>query len=136
MTMPRQKTEDLEPVVTQQERRALQEDVRKTHGKTTESRLQPTARVVGIIKRNWRQYVGHVDSGSSSASQGGRKQQTVFVMPMDKRIPKIRLRTRQAEGLLGKRILVTIDAWDTDSRYPVGHFVRSLGELETKGRRD
>lgn len=122
-----------EAVVTEQERRALQDDVRKTHGNTTESRLQPIARVVGIIKRNWRQYVGHIDNGSSSASQGSRKQQVVFVMPMDKRIPKIRLRTRQAEGLLGKRILVTIDLWDADSRYPVGHFVRSLGELETKG---
>ena len=122
-----------EAVVTEQERRALQDDVRKTHGNTTESRLQPTAKVVGIIKRNWRQYVGHIDNGSSSASQGSRKQQVVFVMPMDKRIPKIRLRTRQAEGLLGKRILVTIDSWDADSRYPVGHFVRSLGELETKG---
>ena len=121
-----------EAVVTEQERRVLQEDVSKTRGKMTESRPQPTARVVGIIKRNWRHYVGHIDNGSSSASQGGRKQQTVFVMPMDKRIPKIRLRTRQAEGITGKRILVTIDSWDADSRYPIGHFVRSLGELETK----
>ena len=124
---------DFEAVITEQERRALQEDVRKTHSKTREGRLQPTAKVVGIIKRNWRQYVGHVDNGSSSAAQGGRKQQTVFLIPMDKRIPRIRLRTRQAEGLLGKRILVTIDSWDQDSRYPHGHFVRSLGDLETKG---
>ena len=122
-----------EAVVTEQERRALQEDVKKTQGRTTEGCPQPTARVVGIIKRNWRQYVGHVDSASSSAAQGARRQQTVFLVPMDKCIPKIRLRTRQADGLLGKRILVTIDTWDQDSRYPVGHFVRSLGELETKG---
>ena len=51
---------------------------------------------------------------------------------MDKRIPKIRIRTRQASELLGKRIVVAIDSWDRTSRYPVGHFVRSLGELETK----
>ncbi|OBT50694.1 exosome complex exonuclease DIS3/RRP44, partial [Pseudogymnoascus sp. 24MN13] len=62
-----------------------------------------------------------------------RKQQTVFLIPMDKKIPKIRVRTRQAGELLGKRILVTMDSWDRESRYPVGHFVRSLGELETKG---
>ena len=122
-----------EAVITEQERKALQEDVRKTHGKTKEGRSQPTAKIVGIVKRNWRQYVGHVDAGSSSAGQGARKQQTVFLLPMDKRIPKIRLRTRQAEGLLGKRILVTIDSWDQDSRYPQGHFVRTLGDLETKG---
>ena len=122
-----------EAVVTEQERRALQEQVKKTHGSSMEGRPQPTARVVGIIKRNWRQYVGHVDGSSSSMSKQNRRQQTVFLIPMDKRIPKIRLRTRQAEELLGKRVLVTIDSWDQDSRYPVGHFVRSLGELETKG---
>ena len=120
-------------VVTEQERRALQEEVKKTHGRSAESRPQPTAKVVGIIRRNWRQYVGHVDRSSSLTGQQNRKQQTVFLLPMDKRIPKIRLRTRQSEGLLGKRILVTMDAWEQDSRYPVGHFVRSLGELETQG---
>lgn len=123
---------DGEAVVTEQERRALQEQVRKTQGKSVEGRPQPTARIVGIIKRNWRQYVGHVDGSSSSATKQGRRQQTVFLIPMDKRIPKIRIRTRQADELMGKRVLVTIDSWDQDSRYPVGHFVRSLGELESK----
>ena len=122
-----------EVVVTEQERRALQEQVKKTQGKNMEGRPQPTARIVGVMKRNWRQYVGHVDGSSSSTAKQSRRQQTVFLIPMDKRIPKIRLRTRQADELMGKRVLVTIDSWDQDSRYPVGHFVRSLGELETKG---
>ena len=125
--------DDGEAVVTEQERRALQEEVKKFQGKSLEGRPQPTARVIGVIKRNWRQYVGHVDGSSSSTARQSRKQQTVFLIPMDKRIPKIRIRTRQVDELLGKRVLVTIDAWDQDSRYPVGHFVRSLGELETKG---
>ncbi|KAK3362737.1 hypothetical protein B0T25DRAFT_468158 [Lasiosphaeria hispida] len=119
--------------VSEKERKALQEEVRRTHSKTTEGHAQPTARVVGVIKRNWRQYVGHIDQSSvSKSAQQGRKQDTVFVIPMDKKIPKIRLRTRQVAELLGKRILVTIDAWDRGSRHPVGHFIRSLGELETK----
>ncbi|KAK2879387.1 hypothetical protein FQN49_000930 [Arthroderma sp. PD_2] len=126
--------EENEAVVTERERKALQDEVRKAHGTSTESRPQPTAKVVGIIKRNWRQYVGHIDGSSSSqASSAGRRQQTVFVIPMDKRVPKIRIRTRQANELMGQRILITIDAWDRDSRYPIGHFVRSLGEVETKG---
>lgn len=66
------------------------------------------------------------------SSGRGRGQQTVFVLPMDKRTPKIRIRTRQAAALLGKRVVVSIDTWDRTSRYPVGHFVRSLGEVETK----
>ena len=119
-------------VVTERERRALQDEVKKAHDSKAEDRLQPTARVVGVIKRNWRQYVGHVDATVGTASNKIRKQQTVFLRPMDKRIPKIRIRTRQGGELTGKRILVTIDSWERDSRYPVGHFVRSLGELETK----
>lgn len=125
---------DNEAVVTEKERKALQEEVKKAHGKNSEGKPQPTAKVVGVMKRNWRQYVGHVDSGSTGAqASSGRRQQNVFVLPMDKKVPKIRVRTRQAGDLLGQRILVTIDAWDRDSRYPTGHFIRSLGELETKG---
>ncbi|KAK7744192.1 exosome catalytic subunit dis3 [Cytospora paraplurivora] len=122
-----------EDIITEKERKALQEDVKRTHAKTGEGHAQPTAKVVGVIKRNWRQYVGHIDQSSTSqSSTQGRKQDTVFIIPMDKKIPKIRLRTRQVGELLGKRILVTMDAWDRDSRHPVGHLVRSLGELETK----
>ncbi|KIH87179.1 exosome complex exonuclease DIS3/RRP44 [Sporothrix brasiliensis 5110] len=132
-------------LVSAKERKALQEEVKRTHalagqsasGKGTKNEpstyVEPTVRVVGVIRRNWRQYVGHIDQTSVSRATGqGRKQESVFVIPMDKKIPKIRLRTRQASELLGKRILVAIDAWDRDSRYPVGHFIRSLGELETK----
>jgi exosome complex exonuclease DIS3/RRP44 len=126
--------EDGENITSEKERRALQEEVKRIHGQSAEGKPQPTARVVGIIKRNWRQYVGHIDRDSvRSASKSSRQQQLVFLVPMDKRIPKIRIRTRQAGELLGQRVLATIDSWDRDSRYPVGHFVRSLGELESKG---
>lgn len=126
--------QDDEPIVTEQERRALQEQVKQTHSQSKEGRAQPTAEIVGVIKRNWRQYVGHIDRDSVNAStKQSRAIQTCFLLPMDKRIPKIKMRTRQAGELLGQRLLVTIDAWDRDSRYPIGHFVRSLGDLETKG---
>ncbi|KAL2020900.1 hypothetical protein VTK56DRAFT_7891 [Thermocarpiscus australiensis] len=125
--------DEVQDFVSEKERKALQEEVKRTQSKTSEGHPQPTAKVVGVVKRNWRQYVGHIDQSSvSQSAQQGRKQDTVFVIPMDRKIPKIRLRTRQVAELIGKRILVTIDAWDRSSRHPVGHFVRSLGELETK----
>jgi exosome complex exonuclease DIS3/RRP44 len=126
--------EDGETVVSERERRLLQDEVKAAHGKGSEGQLQPTARVVGVVKRNWRQYVGHIDKASVRLSnKQSRTVQSVFLIPMDKRIPKIRLRTRQAGELLGTRVLVTIDSWDRDSRFPSGHFVRNLGELENKG---
>lgn len=126
--------EDGETITSERERKALQEEVKRAHGQSSEGKPQPTARVVGIVKRNWRQYVGHIDQGSvRSTSKSSRQQQMVFLVPMDKRVPKIRIRTRQAGELLGQRVLATIDSWERDSRYPMGHFVRSLGELESKG---
>jgi exosome complex exonuclease DIS3/RRP44 len=126
--------EDGETVVSERERKALQDAVKAAHGKSSEGQPQPTARVVGVIKRNWRQYVGHIDKDSvRTSNKQTRALQSVFLIPMDKRVPKIRLRTRQAGELLGKRVLVTIDSWDRDGRYPSGHFVRSLGDLENKG---
>jgi exosome complex exonuclease DIS3/RRP44 len=94
---------------------------------------QPTGRVVGIIKRNWRAYVCHIDSTSlTSVNATSLAQQTVFATPVSRLLPRIRLRTRQAPTLIGQKILVTIDRWDINSRYPEGHFVRALGKVESK----
>jgi exosome complex exonuclease DIS3/RRP44 len=54
------------------------------------------------------------------------------VTPTSALLPRIRLRTRQAPGLLDQKILVTIDRWDVTSRYPEGHFVRALGRVGEK----
>ncbi|KAF8900484.1 mitotic control protein dis3 [Gymnopilus junonius] len=94
---------------------------------------QPTGRVVGVIKRNWRAYVCHIDSTSlTSSNSTSLSQQTVFATPVSRLLPRIRLRTRQAPSLIGQKILVTIDRWDVTSRYPEGHFVRALGKVESK----
>lgn len=93
----------------------------------------PTGKVVGILRRNWRSYVAHVDTTSVHASAlnifGA---QTLFATPIDCKVPKIRLRTRQASELVGKKILVALDDWRSTSRYPDGHFVRALGTTESK----
>ncbi|KAL2912650.1 exosome catalytic subunit dis3 [Polyrhizophydium stewartii] len=95
----------------------------------TEQELKPTARIVGIIKRNWRPFCGTIDASSVHAGSTSTQMQSVFFWALDKRIPKIRIRTRQAQSLLGKRIVVAIDAWTKNSRYPAGHYVRTLGEV-------
>jgi singapore isolate B (sub-type 7) whole genome shotgun sequence assembly, scaffold_0 len=49
--------------------------------------------------------------------------------PVNSRIPKIRLKTSQYNRLLNQRIVVAIDDWTCSSRYPVGHYLRSLGPI-------
>ena len=119
--------------------------------------IQPTGKVVGVVKRNWRafvcshlscsasawrdvrltlyknSYVCHLDRTSLSASTlTSLSQQTVFATPLSRSLPRIRLRTRQAPQLLDQKILVTIDSWSPSSRYPDGHFIRALGQVESK----
>ena len=98
----------------------------------TTQNVIPTGVVVGIIKRNWRPYCGTIEAASVKTMSTMTALQSVFFWSMDKRIPKIRIRTRQASKLIGKRIIVAIDAWTKTSRYPSGHFVRILGDVGEK----
>ena len=78
-------------------------------------------------------YVCHLDRSSlSEAALTSLSQQTVFATPLSRTLPRIRLRTRQAPTLMDQKILVTIDSWSPNSRYPDGHFVRALGQVESK----
>uniref|UniRef100_A0A3Q2Z4C4 Protein DIS3 homolog n=1 Tax=Hippocampus comes TaxID=109280 RepID=A0A3Q2Z4C4_HIPCM len=96
---------------------------------TTEEEEKPTGKIVGIIKRNWRPFCGMLN-----ISQIKESTRHLFT-PADRCIPRIRIETRQASTLAGQRIMVAIDGWPKDSRYPNGHFVRTLGvagEKETE----
>lgn len=99
---------------------------------------KPTGKVVGIIKRNWRPFCGmlnlsHIKEVSLEFSVGSSPlvsaipasrcfcffQSTRHLFtPADRRIPRIRIETRQASALAGQRIMVAIDGWPKHSRYP------------------
>ncbi|XP_068344554.1 exosome complex exonuclease RRP44 homolog A-like [Pyrus communis] len=91
---------------------------------------RPSGRVVGIIKRNWHSYCGSLEPMAKPAGGGGIAH-ALFVSK-DRRIPKIRIQTRQLENLLDKRITVAVDSWDPLSRYPSGHYVRTIGVIGDK----
>lgn len=86
------------------------------------SSLCSRARVVGIIKRNWREY-----SGTLRLDENDDRQERMFV-PTDPRIPFVRIRTRNASNLIGKRIIVVVDSWDRSSKSPSGHWISILGK--------
>ncbi|ELW47905.1 Exosome complex exonuclease RRP44 [Tupaia chinensis] len=112
----------------QNEDDAEKEEEREQMLKTVvnEKMLKPTGRVVGIIKRNWRPYCGMLSKSDIKESR-----RHLFT-PADKRIPRIRIETRQASTLEGRRIIVAIDGWPRNSRYPNGHFVKNLGDVGEK----
>uniref|UniRef100_A0A8D3DIK5 Exosome complex exonuclease RRP44 n=1 Tax=Scophthalmus maximus TaxID=52904 RepID=A0A8D3DIK5_SCOMX len=115
-------------VVLQDEGAAKDDDVEEEEEEkaVTEAARKPTGKVVGIIKRNWRPFCGMLN-----VSQIKESTRHLFT-PADRRVPRIRIETRQASTLAGHRIMVAIDGWPKDSRYPNGHFVRSLGSAGEK----
>uniref|UniRef100_A0A8C7M562 Exosome complex exonuclease RRP44 n=1 Tax=Oncorhynchus mykiss TaxID=8022 RepID=A0A8C7M562_ONCMY len=103
-----------------------EEEAELKSGPSGAASRKPTGRVVGIIKRNWRPFCGML-----FLSQIKEATRHLFT-PADRRIPRIRIETRQAATLAGQRIMVAIDGWPKHSRYPNGHFVRSLGSAGDK----
>ncbi|KAK4472849.1 hypothetical protein MN116_004062 [Schistosoma mekongi] len=96
----------------------------------------PCGFVVGIVSRNWRDYVcTYVPKFANDSSDPKSESGWITVTPWDRRIPHIRLHTTQISKLTRERFIVRIDSWDSYSAYPVGHFVQSLGcvgDLETE----
>uniref|UniRef100_A0A671X7B6 DIS3-like exonuclease 1 n=1 Tax=Sparus aurata TaxID=8175 RepID=A0A671X7B6_SPAAU len=112
---------------------ALSEGEEKS-GEDNESKPMPTGRVVGILQRNWRDYVVTFPPRDGTQSQS-RNSQRILAVPWDRRIPKIRISTQQADALQDHRVVVRIDSWESTSLYPNGHSVRVLGragEMETE----
>ncbi|WLF79340.1 exosome catalytic subunit dis3 [Lodderomyces elongisporus] len=122
-------------IISDKERLLLAQEAMKTTrgsgGSGDEKRLQPTAKIVGIMRRSWRYYVGQIAPSSVNAEDTGNTAKSCFVILMDKTLPKIRIRTRKAKEYLGQRIVVVVDSWPSDSKYPNGHFVRALGDVES-----
>ncbi|BGP19161.1 hypothetical protein JCM10213_006493 [Rhodosporidiobolus nylandii] len=95
--------------------------------------VQPTGKVVGILKRAFRPYVCTLDRASLPPSAlTSSSSVTVLASPVSRSTPRIRLLTRQAAHLASQKFLVAIDRWPITSRYPEGHFVRVLGAVGSK----
>ncbi|XP_042385217.1 exosome complex exonuclease RRP44 homolog A-like [Zingiber officinale] len=101
--------------------------VQPTSGSSPPVSSHPPGRVVGIIKRNWHSYCGSLDPMPMPAGNAGVAH--ALFASKDRRIPKIRIQTRQLGNLLDKRIIVAVDSWDCLSRYPSGHYVRTIGQI-------
>ena len=87
--------------------------------------------VMGIIKRGWRPYVCVLDPESGLA--GG----SYLVEPQDMRIPRINITTRQPDTLSGKLLVVSVDFWEAQHRFPTGHYVRTIGAVgDTRAESD
>ncbi|KAI8340999.1 exosome complex exonuclease RRP44 [Choanephora cucurbitarum] len=89
-----------------------------------DTQAEPTGKVVGIIRKKWRPYCGFI---VKKTIPNDNRPANVLFRAIDRRIPAIRIKTAQAQTLMGKRIVVSIDSWPITSALPLGHFVKTLG---------
>ncbi len=89
----------------------------------------PSGRVVAISKEFRRSFVATmVDTPMKDES-------ICLVVPMDVRIPKIRIKTNGWRQFLGQRLWVQVSNWEIGSNYPSGRCAEILGpigDLETE----
>eukprot|EP01041_Mallomonas_annulata_P006263 gene6263-12680_t len=76
---------------------------------------------------------GGGDAVTETTSFAVDREEFVLINPVDRRLPKIRIRTRQWSLLQGQRVLVSIrgetaGGWPRDSKFPNGFLVRCLGK--------
>jgi exosome complex exonuclease DIS3/RRP44 len=114
---------------------ATMDDENTDSESTSTPTVKSCAKVVGIIRRNWRQYAGSFVRGGemqaiADSSNGGSDTGEIssLFQPVDGRLPLVRLSTRRFEELRTKRLLVAIDGWPANSAHPQGHYVLTLGE--------
>lgn len=92
-------------------------------GNAPSSQMIPTGYVVGVQQRSSRYHVATILSSTVGANDDYG-----LAIPMDNRIPKVRIRSQRMDALVDKRLKVVIDHWAVDSMYPNGHYVGVLGE--------
>ena len=89
----------------------------------------PSACVIAIAQQSRRHFVATmVDFPMHDES-------ACLVVPMDIRIPKIRIKTNGWQRFVNHRLLVEVDGWDRGSNYPHGRCIELLGpiaDLETE----
>jgi len=83
----------------------------------------PSGKVVAIANASRRQFVATmVDIPMNDES-------ACLVVPMDARIPKIRIKTNGWRRFIGQRLWVQVDKWEVGSNHPSGFCVEIIGPI-------
>lgn len=117
--------------------------------------LRPTGKIVGIVRRNFASYSGSVFETAAFGKEAEEEKVvsdlaereeiaakferehsdgsfTCVFFAVDRKVPPILIRTTQRDRLLGQRIIVAMDSWPTNSPFPFGHYVRTIGPAGSK----
>lgn len=117
-----------EEVIEEEEKMPEDEDENKQNSKVydlkkilKETNLIPTGQVIGIIKRDLRNFCGEL---TRIIGEFG------IISLTDGRYPEVLIKPKNPKSLLNKKIIINIDKWPKNSKNPLGHLVKILGSSE------
>ena len=87
----------------------------------TQTNLIPRGKVIGVIKRDLRNFCGEI---TEIIGEFG------IVSLTDGRYPDVLIKPKNLKSLLNKKIIVNIDKRPINSKNPLGHLVKILGNSE------
>jgi len=91
----------------------------------------PLAELAAVLSRAQLDIVASLSADDAAMLAGGGGASgapaRLLCVPMDRRLPLIRLRSRRGAELLGARFLLRVDGWAAGDAFPEGHLVRVLG---------
>ena len=102
----------------QMESQSLKESI----AKVLQLNLTPCAKVIGVLKRQQRNYCGHILINGPDPS-------LVEFVPADSRYPHFRLKLRNSAAFATKKLVAGFNKWDAYSELPIGHFIGVIGEI-------
>jgi exosome complex exonuclease DIS3/RRP44 len=111
--------EETDADVQEQEDRTEEEEIFAAVAESSKKAQvkQRTGQIVGIIRRKWLPCCGMI---RKSLKEGASFH---YFFPDNKKLPKVRIETRNVDRFEGQKIVAQIDQWPVSSRFPVVRFL-------------
>lgn len=110
----------LEEDIHEDDNNVLLNETQKLKRLLEQDDIMPKGRVIGIFKRNLRNFAGEVSDVITD--------NICCVTLADSRYPKVCLKSSRIENLLNKKIIINIRDWPEYSKYPLGNLIRVVGD--------
>ena len=106
------------------------EKINQLKNKMQDLSTTPTGRVLGIVKRDLRNFAGEI----IREVKGSDSELTMGVVSLsDSRLANVLILSTDLSMFVGKKIIVVIDSWPEFSKYPIGRCIKILGDAGKVG---
>lgn len=129
--------EENPPVVEESELNEHQKNIKQL---IETSKKLPVGRIKGILRKFRTQFCGTIINKSDLAEkrvnnitediyQNAIANNFEIFIPIDSKFPNFYIKLHKPEFYFNKRIVIKYDTWNINQTYPIGHFIKTLGNV-------